>query len=94
MHNVNLHEAFINPAVFSGHTATVKSVAFFPNRDWVVSGGDTTVRVWDSSNGKVVLSSLCVVQMLAPLGLCLLRRIKPGDVSGGGAQWRVLSQRR
>ncbi|MBP7960950.1 MAG: hypothetical protein KBG20_01440 [Caldilineaceae bacterium] len=41
-----------SPVVFRGHTGTVWSVAFSPDGEQIVSGGDDgTARIWDATNG-------------------------------------------
>jgi WD40 repeat protein len=40
---------------FTGHTRSVKSVAFSPDGHRIASGSDDhTIRVWDSATGEVV----------------------------------------
>lgn len=39
-----------------GHTDLILSVAFSPDGTRVVSGSDNTVRVWDSSNGDILIT--------------------------------------
>jgi WD40 repeat protein len=38
-----------------GHAGNVESVALSPDDKRIVSGGDTTVRVWDSERGQELL---------------------------------------
>jgi len=41
--------------VLSGHTASVKTVAFSPNNAYVASGSsDRTIRIWNTQTGKLV----------------------------------------
>ena len=40
--------------VGEGHTYDVNSVAFSPDGRWVVSGGNSTVRLWEVSSGRCV----------------------------------------